>query len=270
MKLRECFRLFLVVPLIYCGCVFAVNFSEMDSWNAETKYERGSVVTYGTDIYIKKVSNSDNSPEESAGAWIKIKYNSYQPVSAHKIYLLGTVVEHNKKYYISKQLNIQRPNSLNLMDNRGWIEFTHPAMRFDLPASYELSEELETLIGIDNNSNGIRDDYEQVITKGGLSIEAKQAALKAGKIYGELIAAGVGNITVDSDMATTILQAVVLAKLCKRKLQGEGGSWSEADYFNTLDRVQVKYLLQNSLSELVDESGFSALSREPCVSLRAY
>lgn len=275
MALEKCvrvLRVFLFYPffiVLMNSNAHAVSFYEMPVWNPAEKYKRGSVVSYKTDIYISIVPQSGLSPHLSRVAWRKIEYNRHHSFRPYKLYLPGTVVAHDGKYYLSKKINVPK-NASALDKSDRWLEFTHPAMGFDLPEYTETPEDMVTLLGVDTNANGIRDDYETTIIMGDLPAPVKTAALAAGTIYGKLIATGSGPEVSSASEAQDILQNMVLAKLCQRQLAKQvGASWPESSYFNTLDRVEAKYMLQNALTSLIDQNSFSVPTGDPCEQLKA-
>ncbi|MCY4472725.1 MAG: hypothetical protein OXC07_07915 [Kistimonas sp.] len=253
---------------LFCSGAFAVGFHEMPVWDPDVKYRRGSVVSHKTDIYISILPKKGISPGSNKVAWRQVKYNKHNALRPHKLYLLGAVVAHDGKYYISKKINVPRGVS-SLNNGHRWLEFTHPAMGFNLPEDTEYSEEMRTLVGIDTNGNGIRDDYEEKIIMSDLPAPVKTAALGAGVAYGNLIVTGAGAEASSETEAGAILQGMVLAKLCQRQFsrQTSGKTWSESAYFDTLDRVEAKYKLQSALARMIDQRSFSIPEGDPCEQL---
>ncbi|WP_281649132.1 hypothetical protein [Parendozoicomonas sp. Alg238-R29] len=269
MTLRYFFRTTVVFILLFCSHVLAVDFHEIPAWDPEVKYKRGTVIAHGTDLYINILPKAGIFPDHSKIVWRKIRYNRHYPLKPYKLYLPGFVVAHDEKYYISRKINLPQ-NARSLSNEQRWLPFTHPAMGFDLPYYTEDSEEVKTLVGTDINGNGIRDDYETSIIMSSLPAPVKNTALRAGAIYGELIATGTGATVSSVNEAQNILQNMVQAKRCQRQLMKQSGvSWSDATYFDTLDRVEAKYKLQSMLAGLIDQSTFSVPSGDPCEQLTA-
>jgi hypothetical protein len=91
-------------------------------------------------------------------------------------------------------------------------------MGFDLPSFDPEHPDHNTIEGVDQNENGIRDDYEIKIVMSDKSIEIKELALKAGKSYQTVLSMkGVINSATQEEATNTLL-ALTLAELCKRQI----------------------------------------------------
>src|SRR5699024_10578076 len=102
------------------------------------------------------------------------------------LYFIGKIVVHDGKYYISRRMNVPL-SSASLAREGRWLEFTHPGLIYDIPNADPDAEDVTTLLGVDSNTNGIRDDYEIAIIFSDLPNPVKTAALSAGKAYGDLM-----------------------------------------------------------------------------------
>ena len=257
-------KLLLSVIIAFSSKSFSIDFQDLEQWQSSSLYKRGSIIAYGNDMHVSLIINRAKQPPNHR-IWRKIKYNKYKKFRTRKLYLPGSVIEHDGKYYVSKRINV--PWNINSLSKEAlWLEFTHPAINYSLPEYDEDSEEFKSLIGTDSNENGIRDDYETTIIMSALPTSTKDYALSAGMIYGSLFSAGIGVNEVSTEQAETILKKLVLAKLCKKQLaiESQGITWSETDYFNTLDRVEAKFKLQAALSDLVDLNNLDIPEGSPC------
>lgn len=246
----------------------AASFNDIGEWQSDIRYNRGDVVTDGYDIYVNVVPIRGLDPEDSHFAWLKIDYRRQFSLHDRRLFFLGQVVEHDDKYYISRSVNVvRRSNDLN--DSRRWMEFTHPGLSYSLP-DYAIDDpNMDSLIGIDSNTNGIRDDYEIDIVFSDLPSDVVDSALSAGRSYGQIMSLANSNTELNEIDSTSILTGMVLAKLCKKEMSrvNSGDTWSEATYFNSIDRVEAKYKLQALLMEKIDAENFEIPDGNPCLAL---
>lgn len=176
-------------------------------------------------------------------------------------------MEFNGKFYLSKKTHtflkmdsLQNPN--------GWFEFSHPATKFDLPKLIAVNQNNNSPTGYDTNKNRIRDDYELKVIFSSLEPTTIDLALKAGQVYGDLIALSSNLATVDTTYAKNLLNQLLYTGQCKQKIQNTGKQvWRESWYFNDFERVILKYKNQNLLVDLLNESELDADNKDPCVRL---
>jgi hypothetical protein len=124
-------------------------------------------------------------------------------------------------------------------------------------------------LGADSNKNGIRDDYEVAIVYSHLPSPVVGAALNAGKAYGQLMQTA-AMTTIEPAVAKSVLEGLVLAKQCKRQLARNvgGNTWQEATYFNSFERIEAKYALQNMLAKSIDPTTLStSANSDACTAL---
>jgi hypothetical protein len=143
--------------------------------------------------------------------------------------------------------------SARLDDSRHWLEFMHPGLIHDLLPELASPEAEQSRIGIDANHNGIRDDYELAILFSDLPQPVKDAALSAGKVYGELMMTARKDVEIDREKVLSIMHNLVLARACRTRLKElyNGAYWEETTHFNTLDRIEAKFKLQWLLADLI-------------------
>lgn len=240
--------LFLIFSTICSAVAHAITFNEMQSWDSDKLYKRGEVVKIRYDMYMSVLPTRGDHPEHHPIRWRKIDYGKFRNFEPRRLYFLGKVVGHEGQYYVSRGLNVPlNPHSLDRTHR--WLEFTHPGLIYDIPDYDDGSDQMDTLVGIDNNHNDVRDDYEETIIFSNLPESMKPYALAAGKAYGGLIESATDDFQVTPDSARTVLEQLMIAEACKREMQElhQGQTWQETSYFNTLDRIEAKYKLQNML-----------------------
>lgn len=250
----------------------AIQFDGFEEWDVVMLYHRGDVIRYGFDLYISVVPSKGVLPDNEGRRWKKVDYNNHRPFQEKKIFPIGAVVVHEGRYFISRGINVAL-NSSHLEWGRRWLEFAHPGLIHDLPPEPDDQELVRTLIGIDANNNGIRDDYERAIAFSDLPLDVKDAALSAGRVYGALILTAEGGAETDLQGGEEILHQLVVAHQCRLLMLElyEGRAWQESLYFDTMDRIEAKFKLQKTLAETLGEGGYGRPhEKEPCVALAAF
>ena len=246
--------LFLAFATLCSAFAHAISLNDMQSWNPDKLYKRGELVKIRYDMYMSVLPTRGDHPEHHPIRWRKIQYDRFLNFEPKRLYFLGKVVKHAGQYYISRGINVPS-GSDSLERTHRWLEFTHPGLFYDIPDYDQGSDQMDTLVGIDNNHNGIRDDYEEAIIFGGLPESMKPYALAAGKAYGGLMESATDDFQATPASARTVLERLMIAEACKREMQElhQGKTWQETSYFNTLDRIEAKYKLQNMLVKVMDD-----------------
>lgn len=254
---------------LFAFLAHATDFTEIPSWSPSERYRRGEVVRLQHDMYISVIPSKGMSPDSHPHHWRRIDYNDRRQVRVKTLYPLGTVVSHKGEHYISLKVNAIgiKPR---LDDPRRWMKFTHPGLIYDIPDEPIDPDQLATLIGIDSNNNGIRDDYEREILLSDLSAPVKDAALSAGKAYGALMMTALEEVDVGAVEAREIIRNLVIARECRRALAQlhDGAVWEETAFFDTFDRIEAKFVLQNMLAEIL-QGDLEYPRVEHCVALSA-
>lgn len=262
--------LFLIFATLCSAVAHAITFSEMQTWDSSKLYKRGELVKIRYDMYMSVLPTRGDHPERHPVRWRKIHYSNFQDFEPRRLYFLGKVVEHEGQYFISRGINVP-PSSRSLGRTHRWLEFTHPGLFYEIPDYDDGSDQMNTLVGIDNNHNGIRDDYEESIIFSDLPESIKPYALAAGKAYGGLIESATDNFQATPENARTVLEKLMIAEACKREMQEihQGQTWQETSYFNTLDRIEAKYKLQNMLVRVADGQDIPYPENATCNALSA-
>lgn len=247
----------------------AISFTDIEEWQPVKFYHRGDVVRVNYDIYISTIPSKGLTPGSQTRHWDIIDYNKRSEFQTKTLYRIGDVVSHGGRFYISRSMNTTVKH-LRFDDKRRWAEFTHPGLFYDLPPAPDDPDAF--LFGFDANHNGIRDDYELATLFSDLPQPVKDSALSAGKAYGALTEVAAEDGDIDRNRALEILHNLVLAKACKTRTRelNQGVAWQESTFFNTLDRIEAKFKLQNMLANQLEPDGYDlAREQEPCVALAA-
>lgn len=271
MKKKTLLVLLALIAVALSPLAHAVDFNDLEEWKPDKFYHRGDVVRLGYEMYISVLPSKGRSPQTNSIKWRLIDYNKRRTFRIKTLYPIGSVVSHGGKHYIARALNVPL-SSARLNDQRRWLEFTHPGLNYDLPTVPGDPDEVDSLIGADTNNNGIRDDYEIAIAFSNLPAPVKDAALSAGKAYGDLMEVASEHFEVTRENAASIMHNLVLARACKSQLRAlyHGVAWEDTTYFDTLDRIEAKYKLQNMLMAVLSEDGFFRPTpeiAEPCNAL---
>lgn len=248
---------------------FATDFHDFPTYDENTSYVRSDVVSHGHNLWVSRFKGIHSTlPKVHSLKWSKVQLVDIPKWKAGKLYLLGKSVKYDGRYYVSTKLIPIKIDS-QFSDNK-WVEFTHPAMGYELPDYDSASEVANTLIGVDINQNNIRDDYEVKVIMSSLPEETKQYALNAGKTYYSLMQTSDEQLTYSAESAESILNTLVIAKACKReqaRIHGGDNTWRESDFFNTFDRVRAKFELQNKLVVKLADTNLSVDINNACEQL---
>jgi len=269
--MRKIILTFMFLAVVGVSYSHAASFTDLEVWQPEKLYHRGDVVRLNYDIYISVIPSKGLMPGEKERHWENVDYKNHSEFQSKTPYRIGDVVSHDGRYYISSGMNVSVKHQ-QFDDERRWVEFTHPGLFYDLPPVPDDSDAVESLGGVDANYNGIRDDYELAIIFSDLPQPVKDSALSAGKAYGELMMVSAEDSDIDRESALEILHKLVLAKACRTKMRElhKGIAWQESTYFNTLERIEAKFKLQNMLGNLLGEDGYNLpREQEPCLALAA-
>jgi len=259
--------------LVFIICLFpsfllAKEYADFDLYNDNTKYSRGSYVRHSNNLWVARHKVKGSFPKNSRYSWAKVQLTEIGEWQPKRVYKLGKSVSFNGKNYFSISM-WPIPLDSQYVTHK-WVEFSHPAIGFELPSLESSNPQFLTLIGVDENQNNIRDDYEIKIVMSNKTREIKEFALKAGENYHHLMVLKDNIDAITADYATEVILGLTLAELCKRKINFENPlvrAWKKSDYFNTIDRVEVNFLIQNRLSDMVNNNLLEASLENPCTSL---
>lgn len=245
---------------------FATDFHNFPKYDENTSYLRSDVVSHGHNLWVSRFKGIHSTqPKVHSLKWAKVQLEDIPEWNAGKLYLLGKSIKYNGRYYVSTTLTPIKIDSQ--FADKKWVEFTHPAIGYELPNYDRASEVANTLIGVDINQNNIRDDYEVKVIMSSLHEETKQYALNAGMAYDSLMQTSDEQLTYSAETAENILNTLIIAKACKREqaiIHGGDNTWRESDFFNTFDRVREKFKLQNKLAAKLTNTNLSVDINNAC------
>lgn len=247
--------------------IYAIDLSDVESWSKDKLYKRGDIVKLSNVAYIATLPSRSLNPSSHKIIWRVINLNSQKQAKLRKIYLIGKVINFEDTKYVSLKINILR-NVSELLDERKWLEISNRTNGYELPV-YDEDEAMATLIGVDYNENGIRDDYETKIVLSELPQEIKDSALAAGKVYTSAMKTGSSEEPVSIELAQLTMQNLIHAYRCKIKSAPEnsGRGWKESDFYNTVDRIEAKFLIQSTLIDVAGTDTQYDFPEDPCAAI---
>ncbi|QQD25374.1 hypothetical protein [Venatoribacter cucullus] len=156
----------------------------------------------------------------------------------------------------------------HLQNKRQWLVITDSLNEYQPPSDHD-NETADTLYGTDNNNNGIRDDYKQRIIQSELPEHAQKLAFAAGRIYTTTIHVGRSADEISTDLARYTMQNLINVYRCKliTAQQNNGHTWKESWFYNTVDRLEAKFLIQNALSKIAGEETEYQFPDNPCAEI---
>lgn len=247
----------------------AKDFSEINIWDAERHYQRSDIVRLGNTLYISIIKSKKISPPYSNATWQEINLDSQKNYNLNKLYSIGSVINFDSNKYIALKMNILTTTT-DFQDLGKWFLISDKKNTHAITES-SADENINAIMGLDTNNNGIRDDYETTITLSKLPENIKSSALAAGKAYSIAITLGSSDAAITPLSAKTAIQNLIHAKRCKQiTAQKNGGlSWKESDFYNTIDRIEAKFLIQTALSNAAGKNVEYEFSENPCLILSA-
>lgn len=213
-----------------------------ESWSENTAYHAGNIVDFNEKFYMASYWNKGMQPIDNKVAWdgwISIKNNTLPLWKANKAYQPGSVIKYNEQNYISKWWN---ENALPEQDKTSWAKLS-----IATGIKYEADEQ-DNILGIDKDSNGIRDSYEFFIEKKYNDPVIKSYLKSAAREYQKVLELHLnpdiaGSLT--NEQATQIMKNLVTFMFCNRKLRKEGrlplNSSPISEYYNTVERAIARH-----------------------------
>ena len=241
--------LLLLLSAPACG----LDFSGIDIWSDSKRYQRGDIIKTGSVPYIALLPSQNAHPQQHPVIWRHILLKSDNPVKLKKLYLPGHVVKHNGDQFLSLKINMLMDVS-HLQNKRQWLVITDTSNEYKPPYDHD-NETANTLYGADNNNNGIRDDYEQRVIQSELPETVQRLAFAAGRIYTTTVLVGRSSDEISAELARQTMQNLIHVYRCKLTTaqQFNGNTWQESWFYNTVDRLEAKFLIQNALSKTAGE-----------------
>lgn len=263
-------KIIIIALVVQCLCLqaYGASFHELDEWNAGVRYKRGDVVRLDYSVFVSVFPNKRKAPESSR-MWQKVDYNKSQYARIYGLYFPGSIVKHENKFYISKRMSLLLDKQW-LEADKLWLEFDHPGQYYALPDTPPEGAD-NSVVGVDSNENGIRDDFEYRVYFGGFQPEVVNVALLAGRAYQDLTLMSVKS-SPSAARSSRLLTRLVLAEMCKREMHKRypRRAWKESQHFNTIDRVLAKYRYMNHLSNNLGAEQLDMPEGDACVNLQSY
>lgn len=144
--------------LIWANLVISQT-NYIEKWDSATAYNGGVIVKYGSDFYMANYRTQSDIPAEHDTVWSKVKIyeNVYFPWKDTKIYEIGDLVKHDDQIYISRH-NSKNHEPTPEAPYDAWVPISFSILEYfpEKPGP----EGDTTLLGIDSDTNGVRDDVE--------------------------------------------------------------------------------------------------------------
>ncbi|RLV57901.1 hypothetical protein D5018_20075 [Parashewanella curva] len=273
--------LFVLIFLIP-GYSFSQEYEDFDDYQPNTIYSIGTIVKYKNHLWVS-TANRVSVPTSGIG-WNQViltgikEYNDDPRSVEHRqkmdrFYYVGNSVKYHNQYFtLVKPCESLIPRGDSEFHDF-WKPFSHPGIGFDIPIFDPDSDEAKSLLGVDTNDNGIRDDFEIKIIMGDLAEPVKHTSLSAGYIYGKLMSSGVSQTQMSGQQANQLMSALVSVKQCKSDLSRQssfGKSWRSTFFYNTKERHKAKFKFQNRVYRRITTKIFSAAIHNACDRVNTY
>ncbi|MBY5992221.1 hypothetical protein [Ferrimonas balearica] len=255
--------LLLAVLFSASTALWAQPFDAFPEWDNETRYKRGTVVQHLSHLWVARLPNAGRPPHEYP-LWARAELVDLPEWQERRWYPLGATVIYEGTPYLARQVTRHHPD--HPAGTKKWIPFDHPALGYDLPVIDETQAQA-TLLGVDSNDNGIRDDYEVFVVMS-YTGKTRDMGLLAGRSYQLALKAEQG---VAASWPESEVVAIVdtLANLipCKRELRRQDGEFQGFEFkqFNTVDRFMAHRRSQQILYDLLGEGYRPTFdNQDPC------
>ncbi|MCX2535004.1 hypothetical protein OQ486_16290 [Plesiomonas shigelloides] len=152
--------------------VYSLGCGAADLWDIKKVYNAGDIVQWNTDIYVARGWSLGDEPKKMVvdwSAWKLIDVASIKPWVKNNIYNGGVIVEHAGNYYLSRWWNDDSTPGVDDVWLRLSLDLdmgkTDQEKIDELTSSNQIPnlERDDSLLGVDSNKDGIRDDIESFI-----------------------------------------------------------------------------------------------------------
>lgn len=231
---------------------YAVNFNDINTYNNELRYHRGDYIRYLNYIWVANSSSIGKPPSAISKVWTHIPLINIQEAKLSGHYKIGQAVTHLDRYYFAIKQTKFKLNDRHF--ERNWVEFSHPAIGYDLPMIESLPD---NLMGIDINKNGLRDDYEIYVLMNFSSLQLRNLGLAAGRLYNQvLMLSNMPNLFKTEQDLKVFMNKLVASRICQKKLKLKYPDFTgfQHKYINSPSRIKGYYGGQKVLhTQLGDE-----------------
>ncbi|WP_332403101.1 carbohydrate-binding protein [Vibrio metschnikovii] len=236
-----------------------------EQWSSTKVYSAGQLVEWNGDIYIASHWNQGTEPTPNNinwDGWILIDENQLEEWTPRKVYHGGDIVSINERYYLAKWWSKDDyPES-----SEAWL---HLKDIWISDGERPTPGENDTVIGIDNNHNGIRDDYERNIYKNYLNPEMQKIAISAGHEWQKLIERPTDD-QITKNEVSIIFSNLISLRRCFTELRENDPSFKAPTqfFFNTLERAAAKRKAEELLARILgDDYSNISFPEKPCGNL---
>ncbi|WP_323846680.1 hypothetical protein [Microbulbifer magnicolonia] len=125
----------------------------------------------------------------------------------------------------------------------------------------------KSLLGIDDNDNAIRDQYELTVLMKDTNDDIRYRALQAGKTYQSVLAIAESSTNVGVDQAADIFRQLINIRACEQLLRSQYDldTGTSYEYFNTYERIEARYKVERLLYDLLQENHVQVeVNATPC------
>ncbi|MBY5992222.1 hypothetical protein [Ferrimonas balearica] len=250
--------------MLVSSSLWAQPFDAFPEWDNESRYKRGTVVQHLSHLWVARLPNAGRPPHEYP-LWARAKLVDLPEWHEHRWYPVGVTVIHKGIPYLARQANRSRPNHAD--GSNRWIPFDHPALGYDLPVTDEAQAQA-TLLGVDSNDNGVRDDYEvRVVMR--FAGRTREVALGVADSFHKVLLADAATASQWPQSESYILMGSLIDLMdCQVELRQEEPEFSGLFhiYFNTPERIRVDRQNQEVLGERIGWDTQFPVSDSPCES----
>ncbi|ATC93835.1 chitodextrinase [Pseudoalteromonas tunicata] len=261
-------KLILFACIFFCSQAFTANIFQLSPqatsidlaniepnhqpWNASSIYVAGDIVTHNNSLFIaafwvKGIEPIENQPYWDG--WIWLQNTVIEKWQANKIYQGGSLIKHGTDYYFARYWNENNPpNAHSSWQRIKDLFYLSP----DLPPEHP--DDFKTLDGVDQNDNGIRDDYERYVYEKFDSPQLITFSLSAAPTLQLVIDIEQGRIpNLDINIGKQIILDFINISMCTRQLQSNHPTFRNPKlmYFNTIDRAYANRKAQNKIDNLI-------------------
>ncbi|MGR5148760.1 hypothetical protein ACQKP8_19710 [Photobacterium alginatilyticum] len=156
--------------LVFLFTFFSLAGNAAELWESEKVYNAGDIVEWNDSTYISTSWSLDKEPQANGNSWngwVKFDTESVHSWQSSEIYNSGDIIEYQSYYYLSRWWNKNATPNIEEV----WLALdivhaiTDQDKIEDLTSSNQIPnlERSDSLLGIDEDNNGIRDDIDKYI-----------------------------------------------------------------------------------------------------------
>ncbi|WP_176365118.1 chitodextrinase [Pseudoalteromonas ulvae] len=261
-------KLILFACIFFCSQAFTANIFQLSPhgtiidltniepnhqpWNASSIYLAGDIVTHNNSLFIAAFWVKGIEPIENQtywDGWIWLQNTVIEKWQANKIYQGGSLIKHGTDYYFARYWNENnQPKAHSSWQRINDLFYLSP----DLPPEHP--DDYKTLDGVDQNDNGIRDDYERYVYEKFDSPQLITFSLSSASTLQLVIDIEQDRIpNLDAEISKQIILDFINISFCTEKIQNKFSSYRNPKlmYFNTIDRAYANRKGQNKAHDLI-------------------